>query len=300
VDGAPRRQQRRHRHRAATIVTGRPSRVTIVDVDDEGQVAQSIREFGDTPLKTRTSRGMHLWFQHAGERNANLRPKGLAAEIKSTGSLAVVPPSVHLSGARYALAEGSWSDLARLPRLRPSALLSPAPAVNGNGQAFAGVNRGTRNNTLFNALRRDAPHCDDLVTLLDVARTINGEFDEPLLDAEVCKTASSVWKMQCDGRNWLGRRAVVQVESSLIDRLLAAGHADAFALWARLRQRHWNRPSFAISPKAMAQAKVIGDWSPRRYAAARDVLEQHNVISVLNRGGRWPGDASKWRFGQGC
>src|SRR5262249_27665010 len=47
------------------------------------------------------------------------------------------------------------------------------------------VQRGNRNDTLFTMLGREAHHLDDLETLLDVGRTRNSEFAEPLDDREV-------------------------------------------------------------------------------------------------------------------
>src|SRR5262245_5201025 len=58
------------------------SGLTIADVDEGGRDADKIIGLaGDTPLITRTpSGGCHLWYRSSGERNANLRPVGLAVD----------------------------------------------------------------------------------------------------------------------------------------------------------------------------------------------------------------------------
>jgi hypothetical protein len=60
------------------VVTGSLSRVSVVDVDSADPMVQQqmVEQFGDTPLKTGTSRGgLHLWYRHNGEASANLSPQ---------------------------------------------------------------------------------------------------------------------------------------------------------------------------------------------------------------------------------
>jgi hypothetical protein len=85
--------------------------------------------------------------------------------------------------------------------------ISPEPVELGEG--LLGKKDGDgRNAVLFRIVGRAAHHADDLDQLLDYARTQNDFCAEPMTNAEVVKTAKSVWKMQCEGRNRFGRPGV--------------------------------------------------------------------------------------------
>jgi hypothetical protein len=124
----------RHPHANVGIITGQLSGVTVVDCDDGAAVAAMIRRCGDTPLKTRTPNGgVHLWYRHAGEGCAELRGEGLNVDVRGTGGIIIVPPSVRptgpYAGCTYEFIEGSWDDLTRLPAAYPGSL--PMPDARG-------------------------------------------------------------------------------------------------------------------------------------------------------------------------
>jgi hypothetical protein len=172
------------------------SRVTVVDIDDLGIVAAVIDRLGDTPLKTRSPRGCpHLWYRSSGEGcEQPLRREGLQADIKGIGGYVVAPPSIRLSGEfvgqRYGFLAGSWDDLVRLPVIRPGALRAQA----SGGPTPLGAPTHNRNVMLFHELLRHAVRCDDCAALLDVAETLNGNFNPSLEDGELAKVAASAWK----------------------------------------------------------------------------------------------------------
>jgi hypothetical protein len=140
---------------------------------------------------------------------------------------------------------------------------------------------------------RHAHHSDDFDALLDVARTFNTmECDTPMTDAEVFKTAESAWKMQTEGRNWIGQGRRVAFHHDDIDGLMHE-HPDAFLLETKLKRNHWNR-DFVIA-NAMSEDMPGGGWSRKRLAKARDALLQRGRIEMVQRRGhrtptvyRWP------------
>jgi hypothetical protein len=168
----------RHPNANVGIVTGKLSGVTIVDIDDSSNIDEMIERFGETPLQTETPRGgRHLWYRFSGERSRNLRPsEDLPVEVKATGTILVVPPSIRpngeFAGRRYELVEGTWDDLPNLPPLRIEAARSPCRDGGEPPVPLRAIQPGRRNNTLFRQLLRHAPHCDDFDALSDVARTI--------------------------------------------------------------------------------------------------------------------------------
>jgi hypothetical protein len=163
------------RHPAANIgiVTGPVWGITVVDVDDPEILGAVLSRFGESPIRVSTPRGgTHLWYRSSGEACVNLRPEGLEADVKGRGGIIVCPPSVRPSGefagCSYELVTGcSWAGLKDLPTIKQGALSAPPAAVVTPLRAVA---QGRRNNTLFRKLLRQVRYCDDLETLVDVAR----------------------------------------------------------------------------------------------------------------------------------
>jgi hypothetical protein len=289
------------------IVTGISS-VTVVDVDGSSDlVAVMLARFGNTPLQTRTpSGGVHLWYRSSGERCANLRSEGFPVDVKGKGGIIVVPPSVRPSGNHagraYDFIEGSWDDLARLPMIRPGSLKPPHSENDNRATGLIAVRRGQRNDTLFRALLRQAPHCDDFGALLDCARTtaslhLDADANDPFTDAEVHKVAASAWKYELEGNNWVRSEARVYTTVSEFNALAAHSHgSDGLLLLTKLRLAHWNRSSFTISPKAMQRVRVIPGWAHGRYRNARGALIETGILRMLHEGGRGGGDTCRCAF----
>jgi DNA-binding XRE family transcriptional regulator len=279
------------------------SGVTVVDVDGgEELVAEAIAMFGDTPLKTQTpSGGMHLWYRHNGERNRNLRTShGLDIDIKGRGGYVLIPPSIRIdgpyAGQRYKFVTGSWDDLLTLPAMKS---MEAVPSFTSVAQApssptsLRAVQTGWRNTTLQKLLLRKVRQVDDLEDLIDSALSINGDFPDPLPNAEVEKTARSVWNLEVSGNNWVGRGARIEVTMDNLDSF--GGDADALMLDIYLRLQHGARPEpFAVSAKAMAQAKVIPGWGTRRIDAARRKLVEIGALHQKHQGGKKRGDPSQF------
>ncbi|MBT4007625.1 MAG: hypothetical protein HOF05_11290 [Rhodospirillales bacterium] len=271
------------------------SGVTVVDIDDPSLIEAMLERFGDTPLRTATPRGgVHLWYQHNGEHNRDLRTSDeIDVDIKGHNGIIVVPPSVRQNGQHegkpYQFVTGSWDDLPRLPKILPGALNRVTPTPLG------AVKQGWRNTSLFKALLRQAHHCDNETDLIDVAKTINDDFPDPLPEAEVIKTAKSAWDIHARGENWSGKEARFQITRSAYNAL--SPDSNALNLFHCLQFSHGARSEpFAVSPKAMRKANVIPGWGVDRYTNARNKLESMGAIKCIYRGGRKPHDPSMFTF----
>ena len=265
------------------------SKVWVADVDDAGQVEEMQELLGATPLRTRTNRGVHLWYAKPCERlPSTLRRFGLNVDLKSGNSIVIAPPSIHESGKSYVLDDGcDWSALDELRRpdvakLRKflDGLSRPKPEISRRE-----MRDGSRKLWLNDLLCSHAMHCDTEVELLDVARTANQNLGSRgvamLDDAIVVKRTAAVWKDAVAGKleAWRGKSGNARARGSEIDelcRLSRNNGPDAFMLLMRLRIEHSARcrrgETFAITPKAMARDNVVPGWTRERYQKARDLL----------------------------
>jgi hypothetical protein len=291
------------------IVGGRHSKLTLVDIDSFAAevLLAAQKRFGDTLLKVRTpAGGWHQYFAWTDEGCCNLRSEGLPIDIKGEGGYVVAPPSlrrlgVH-AGRRYKLVRGSWDDLSRLPTLKPGALpgritaptqparLRPDAAVP---PPLRRVREGTRNDTLFRRLLCEEPHCDTLADLIDVADTINADFEPPLPAPEATAVARKVWENYGQAnRNWVGREGRAGITDAEITAI--APHSDAVVLLAKFRLRHWASPFFFASPKMMAQAQVVPGWAHQRCRTALTHLVDLGFLRIVHTGGRGPHDPRRY------
>src|SRR5262245_60514823 len=81
---------------ASIAINCGPSRLTVVDADDENALADAEARFGYSPLVVRTPRGGgHLYYRNAGEGcPTRLRVhEGLNVDIKGRGGYVLAPPS---------------------------------------------------------------------------------------------------------------------------------------------------------------------------------------------------------------
>jgi len=181
------------------VATGPGSRVFVLDVDGEHGLAaiQQLRKHGhDVPptLTVRTARGYHLYFRYPEDvliRNSAGK-LGPGLDIRGEGGYALVPPSVHPSGADYqwkhegAVAPAPDWLLARLKTQAPS---TSAPGSNGKDP----ITEGQRNDflaSLAGTMRRRAmtPCAIEAALLVENAE----RCEPPLPQTEVRQIASSV------------------------------------------------------------------------------------------------------------
>lgn len=270
---------------ALGFALGSRSRVTVLDVDtnDERVLADALDRFGKTPIVVRSGSGnFQAWFRHAGE-GRKIRPFAKQPIDVLGGGFVVAPPSKAARGS-YQFLSGGLDDLDSLPALAglPSDIIVP-PA--NSSAAPIKSDEGRRNDGLWRYCMAQARGCPSLDSLLSKARNRNEELMPPLPDAEVCKIASSAWKYESEGRNFIGGGSSAILRHTVIDRL-AAGDPHAFSLYAVLQRHHWERDEFAI---ANSMAETLG-WHVDRLRAARAALLSAGVIRCVHPGGKGPRD----------
>ena len=254
---------------------GRCDGITVLDVDttDERVLSDALNQHGQTPIVVRTGSGkFHALYRFNNEKRV-IRAWGESLPIDLLGAgLAIAPPSL-VSKGQYQIIQGHLDDLDHLPimreledRLYVGRASGPRPQKQGEG----------RNNDLWRRTMREAHHCDSYEQLLDRAETLNQEYVEPMLEAEVAKIAKSAWGITERGGNRFGRHggyAPLELVQSL-----APVNPDALALYITLRAHNGPDSVFPIA-NAMADSTIGLGW--RRFAVARKtIIEQGLVIQV--------------------
>ena len=274
------------------VVTGL-SDLNVVDIDDPALLESITERFGATPLvvKTPGRGGYQLYYKaNVAVRPVDLRVRdGLAVEIKAHGNIVLAPPSRNFkTGRDYEFVRGDWGDLKRLPELNMQALERTRA---GEGRGYIGV--GRRNAWLFSQCLKHAPHCDDVVALIDIAFTRASEnFAVMLRESEIEKTARSAWRYEIEDRNWVGRghqykMILHEKEMQLLD---VAGPNGALALRLLFEiQRAFHvqierGEPFPVSPHRMKGAATISGWSRRNYEVARDALLLCGALKKVRQG----------------
>jgi hypothetical protein len=277
------------------VVTGLGSGVTVIDLDGPDAISEAMAF--ETPIVIGTpSGGAHAWFASNEEPCANLRSKGIQADVKGRGGVVAVPPSIRADGNSYRFLRGSWSDLRQLspiPKefrnlLGRQAVATVAPVSIG---CLVAICKGQRNQTLFKQLLLAAPQMADHAELLKHAHDLNQRLSPPLGDAEIARTATSVWGYQERGENFAGRGRRAIVDENEIDQL--AQYSPALVLLCFLRVNHPSNHTFAISPAGIGER--LG-WGPRKVAKARDHLVRLGIVQCLHSGGKREGDSSRFKF----
>jgi hypothetical protein len=292
-------------HNIGTL-TGTTTGLLTVDVDSTSETIwrYCVVRFGDTPAKVRTASGkLHLHYRcPEGARNAQ-RLGDMPIDIRANGGFIVLPPSIRpeLGGAAYEWLEGGLDVLGNLPLPKPGSL-PEAPSrpfrerLNAPETPLEGDSAtGTRNTELFAYLRSKAMSCATEGGLVELAVEWNDNLVVPLSDAELARTANSVWRYREEGKLLApGCVAMVLMPASVVDQL-ATDVPDAFGLYGHLRRQHAGlRDTFAISIRAMAPA--IG-WTERRLRGTRQTLLDVGLLVEAHRGGKGDRDPSLFSFG---
>lgn len=260
---------------AIGLMCGKRNRLTVLDVDtkDERVLADAVSRHGETPIVIRTGSGNYqAWYRHGGERRLIRPRRDVPIDILGAG-LVVAPPSTVAKGS-YEFIQGSLDDLDSLPTLNDAPRLAPAEAPAEWGSLRKGDGR---NDALFRLLGRAVNHCDDFDQLLDYAETQNDQLGEPMEQARVTSTAKSVWKMQCEGRNWFGRPGVHFFSD---DALPLIDH-DPDLLRLLMFVRSQNRPG---RPFMLANGFCERwGWSRQRLAAVRSRALRRGELRRISR-----------------
>src|SRR5262245_13671385 len=218
---------------------GRYNKVTLVDIDttDEKALADALGTYGDTLIISRTaSGGFHAWYRHNGERR-QIRPNPDAPLDILGAGCAVAPPS-HVAKGDYEFIRGGLADIGSLkpmraaPSISPSLPISPPPLPS----TWTGMREGAgRNRALWERCMKTGGGCS-LDRMMEIARDVNQQFKEPMMDAEVIKIATSAWQHDAAGLNFFTRPRVM-LNHDVVD-ALAAQNSDAVALLVILERYH--------------------------------------------------------------
>lgn len=276
--------------------------ITVLDCDsnDEKILADAMAKHGKTPLIVRSGSGnFQGWYRHNGERR-HIRPDPkVPVDILGAGFV-VAPPS---KGGKspYQIVSGSLDDLDNLPTLagfleqtrltENRRIFSKTPSSLSEG---AVVGKGKRNAALFRECLKQAPSCDDLAALLDVAQTFAEQCEysavDPLTADEITKAAASAWQITERGDNWFTDHAakLLAVEADLF-----AGKITELGFLMWLRSHHGPDNTFMI---ADGLGPVIGLSREALRSCRRQLLE----MGVLERvSAPRPGVAAFYRWANG-
>jgi Bifunctional DNA primase/polymerase, N-terminal/Primase C terminal 1 (PriCT-1) len=278
------------------------NRLTVVDVDSaaDSELQYALDNCGPSPVIVRTASGKHhAYYRHDGERRQIRPDKAHPIDILGEGGFCVAPPSVRSDGGRYEFVRGGLSDLANLPTMRPGVLqkLEPAP-VDAASTPSSVAPIGQRNDTMFRLALSWAHDAKSQADLLAQLRKANAELASPLPDSEVQRAVASAWGYKMADRLMVpGGESSIILPAASIARLLAAGETDGMALLALLRKHHsGRRNTFAASPEAMADARLIGSWNKRRYREATRKLCEVGELVQVSKGGKGKHTPSLYRF----
>jgi putative DNA primase/helicase len=179
------------------IATGHESGIVVLDVDPEHGGNASLEtleaEHGSLPptVQCRTgSGGLHVYFQHPGSyiksSNGELAP-GL--DVKGDGGSVVAPPSLHLSGKRYAWVEGCSPDDIEVAPL-PGWLLTRMQAT---GDRQGNPSKGESSPRVMLAQRIPESRRNDTLTSLAGAMRRRG-----MTEVEICAALLVANRDRCD------------------------------------------------------------------------------------------------------
>jgi hypothetical protein len=275
--------------REIAFCAGKASGITVVDVDtkDEAIWGDALRRFGETRIMVRTGSGnLQLWYRFNGEER-KIRAEG-CIDILGAGQV-LAPPSER--GQGYQLIRGTLDDLAQL-----------APARNlqqAERQARALIGQGQRRAELVKHLRTQAQFCDDLDQLTDVGITFANErldrvTGHPFTDDEIERQARSVWDWTQEriaaGQYFVGQGQRLIIAHEALDRIMALG-ADALMLFMHLKRRSAFRGELIVANETR-NAMPDGEWSLRRFRAARETLISAGVLKETRPASTWGGPAT--------
>lgn len=101
----------------------------VVDCDTKESYKAWLKYRPRTPLRVRSRRGMHFYYQHPGEyvkSDSHIKaPEGFEYDVKGDRSYCVMPPSIH-KGHQYQVCictgnlDGNWLGAYKLPRFDPA------------------------------------------------------------------------------------------------------------------------------------------------------------------------------------
>ncbi|MGE5336771.1 MAG: bifunctional DNA primase/polymerase [Gemmatimonadota bacterium] len=192
------------------IVTGRISRLAVIDVDAQHDGLRSLAaleaEHGALPRTVEAltgGGGRHLYFDHADPVLHNRVGILPGIDLRGEGGCVVAPPSVHPNGQHYAWASGRAPDevpIARLPGWFFDSTRATVHAARGlphwRNLVRQGVAEGERNSTLASLTGHLLWHGIDPEVALELLLAWNQvRCRPPLPDEEVASVVQSIARL---------------------------------------------------------------------------------------------------------
>jgi hypothetical protein len=278
--------------------------LVVLDADDEEACARIIEAFGDTPGRVKTRRGRHYLYRAPGVdlgKLTSLKSAGIAADLKHGNSIVVAPPSRHQDDRdfRYSWEACDETVIRDLPAFNEPALrrlVDAAKLPTTPRNLRTDLREGSRRLGLNDQLVAKAWSFVDQREMIDAAFLCNekiGKMDRrgPLAAEEVMQVVRAVWRDREAGKIELWEKQA-STEKRFYMELRRLCERDpkqgpnAYALLQVLRAQHSARchrgETFAITPTAMAKARVIPGWTRERYEQARNLLLAENLIEQVN------------------
>jgi hypothetical protein len=274
-----RRWEREHAGCNWGVLCGADSGVWVLDVDGEpgsASLRSLVEQYGEKwtqTLAVTTARGQHFYFAYpvgATIKNS-ARKVGAGLDVRGAGGYALVPPSIHPSGARY-----EWTsplngvELASAPGWLLKMVASAPPQLGANANEIGILPNGSRNDgltRLAGAMRRKGAQVSEIEIALLEANI--RRCRPPLIDAEVRKIAASASRWAPGGPDPLETawKATDGDYTSNYERFLALG-----------RQLQLIRPGQTIALPLKRIATLMGiHWTTvsiyRRNAVTDGLLE---------------------------
>jgi hypothetical protein len=254
------------------FLCGALNHLTVIDIDSpaDAELQHALRKYGDTGAIVQTpSGGRHLYYRHDGE-GRQIRPDERHPIDELGSGLCIAPPSTKPAGGGYAWLRGDLSVIPNLPKIRSGAVQKTRDVERL--PVGPRVQKGERNAQLFRYCRQIVGCCDDLDQLIDAARSwADSKCAEPMPDAEVVKTAASVWKYQG------GKKRVMQniVEAPFYSALIS--NLPALALYSYLSAENGPAAEFMVAD-GLGAAR---GWPQRFVPKARKALLDMGAIKCV-------------------
>ena len=178
--------------------------IVAIDIDPQhgGDAGALEKNHGPMPRTWRAktgSGGEHIYFTASSVVRNNRGKLAIGIDVRGQGGFTILPPSLHISGHRYAWQHGCAPDelpLAPLPASIAAALEQPKQVTVGNdwaALACADVVEGGRNTTIAKFAGHLLRHYVDPRVALELLLAWNATRCEPPLDhAEVVRTINSI------------------------------------------------------------------------------------------------------------
>ena len=179
------------------IVTGRVSRVVVVDLDSEEAIEWAKGNIDTDTLTVKTGKGYHLYYTYPKGIDIPNKVKlnGMGIDIRGNGGYAVAPPSTHKDGKQYYITKNTeikTLPIVLLERIQNDTTLN----MRVTPDDFSGVEEGERHNRLTRLAGHFAGVRYPLEKAIRLCLDWNKQNHPPLSEREVVNIVMSIYKSE--------------------------------------------------------------------------------------------------------